>query len=69
VANPPRTTWGVTHAGNPATGVLDPIVSVPSAIPRKTCSQLRHRSSARRLVAASSWLSAVAKAAANCPRG
>ena len=35
VANPPRTTSGVTHAGMSSTGVREPIVSRPLAIPRR----------------------------------
>ncbi|MCP9966659.1 hypothetical protein LUX57_17395 [Actinomadura madurae] len=67
VANPPRTTSGVTHAGSPATGVLDPMSSEPSFIPETTRSQRPRRSSARRRVAASSWASAVTSALAICP--
>jgi hypothetical protein len=69
VANPPRTTSGVTHAGNPATGVREPTVTAPDAIPRNTCTQRWIRCSARARVGWSSWVEAVMKAAANCPCG
>ena len=36
VANPPRSTSGVTHAGMSRTGVREPIRSAPLAIPRST---------------------------------
>jgi hypothetical protein len=36
VAKPPWATSSVTHAGVPDTGVRDPTVGVPSAIPART---------------------------------
>ena len=37
VANPPRTTLGVTQVGNPTSGLRLPILKVPSAMPSITC--------------------------------
>ncbi len=58
---------GVTQAGNPATGVREPIVSRPPLIPARTARQRFTRPSARRRVSASWWVSAVVKALANWP--
>lgn len=64
VAKPPRTASGVTQAGSPATGVREPTVSRPAAIPARTARQRCPRTSARRRVSASSRGSAVVKALA-----
>ena len=59
VANPPRTTLGVTQAGSPTSGLRLPILKVPSAMPSITCRQRSIRSRAASRTAGSEWSAAV----------